>query len=250
MKVWEAHRIIADAVGDSADIDSENLYDGVRYSKAERNSYLYQGLISYFNQLIHPLKRAPRKQLVSLIDRYFPNMKESYSLGITLADDYQIHITDVGAPAQVGYFNPAIILDMYVKAYAENGVNFRGFPIPFKTSDQVAELINTRNAFKPDMFFTYAKSQLNVRGLFEIHDYQEELKDLEAEFGNVVGEVTVLNYPQNPKDQLPTDDINIEEAYIDKVINKAIVFAMRDDQEVEGIERVQSIIEPFMQGGR
>lgn len=248
MKIWQAHKTLADAIGDNADIDSSNLYDGVRYSKAERDSYLYQALIGEFTRSINPILRLPRKDMIRMINIHFPNMIDVHGMGLSMPANTQIYRTGAG---DLGLKQSAILLNLSVKAYGIGQVeNFRGLPIPFKTSDQVAELTNSRNAFAPDLFFTYTGYDGFEEGVLNIYDAQQELKDLEGSLGNLVLELTVLSYPKNPKDQQPTDNLNIEEKLVDRVINRAIVLMSRDDQEIEGIERVQGLIEPFMQRGQ
>lgn len=248
MKIWQAHKTLADAIGDNADIDSSNLYDGVRYSKEERDSYLYQALIRVFTKAINPILMRPRKEMIRAINLLFPNMIDVHGMGLSLPPNTQIYVTGAG---DLGLKQSAILLNLSVKSYGIGAVeNFRGLPIPFKTSDQVAELTNSRNAFPPDLFFTYTGYDGLTEGVLHIYDPQQELRDLEASLGNIVLELTVLSYPKNPKDQNPTDDLNIEERYVDMVINTAIILMSRDDQEIEGIERIQGLIEPFMQGGQ
>lgn len=248
MKVWEAHKVLADAVGDYCDIDANNIYDGVRYSKEERNLYLYQALLRVFSKQVMPILALPRKQMISLLNRFYPNMIKRTSKGILLSDNYQIY--SLGFDSADGYINPAVILEMHVQAYADNEISYRGTPIPYKTTDQVAELINSRNAFKPDLFYTYTwfKESLLYPTIY-VHDYQKELKDIANEYGNIVLSINMLNYPKNPKDQENNEDLYIETMYLDKVFQTAIILMMRDDQEIEGVERVMPLIEPFMQQG-
>lgn len=248
MKVWQAHKMLADAVGDTADIDSNNLYDGVRYTKQERDAYLYQALIRTFNKLIKPFQSAPRKIMIEMINRYFPNMIKTGLPELVLhQDNYHEFVLQMGNLL----YKPAVIMSMYLTQKQARD-NWRGLPIPFKTSGEVAELVNSRLAQKPDMFFTYYKSFDGQTGTFRLYDFQHELKDIEATTNySVEAEVTMLPYPLDPSLQSPTDDLLIEEAFIDTVMNTAIVMCLRDDQEIEHIESIEQIIEPFipMQSG-
>lgn len=253
MKVWELHKALADAVGDNADIDSSNLYDGVRYSKEERDSYLYQALIRVFTKLVNPILRLPRKQMIEMVERYFPNMVKRVQVTTIYEPNDQIY-KFIGNPTftsgnsgTVEMNEPAVVISLYLKQSSKLDGKRRGIPIPFKNSSEVSALINSRTSFLPDTFFTYSKILEDYH--FEIHDYQGELEDRLSYYESDVFELTFLPYPINPSTQAIGDDIDIETAYVDMVIGTAIILMGRDDQEIEGIERVMPLIEPFMQQG-
>lgn len=239
MKIWQAHKTLADAVGDSCDISSNNIYDGVRYTKAERDSYLYQALISVFNKLIKPIQSAPRKVMLEMVNRYFPNMiRVGKITSIAHTEVYHDFVPEIGNL----FSRPAIIIEMRLNQQSATSSGWTGLPIPFKTHGEVGALINSRNSQKADMFFTYMGGFPLGEATYRVYDLQQELSSIEVEPFDLSGELSILPYPMNPMTQLVTDDINMEEAYIDMVINTAIVLCLRDDQEIERIESIEPLI--------
>jgi hypothetical protein len=246
MKIWQAHKALADAVGDTADIDKDNLFDGVRYTKAERDSYLYQAMIRVFNKLLQPLKALPSKQMYMMAERYFPNMIKYIVFDYT--GDISLNLFSYDLEKSEGIY-VAMPINMFAISVVEHPVKYTGYPIPYKPMSEVNGLINTRNAFLPDLFYTFSNLP-NGDSTVTIYDYQSELENLPPLLYGKKIRFDYLNYPLDPSTQGNEDLLDIEPAYYDMVITTAVVLMYRDDQEIEGIERIMSLIEPFMPGGR
>ena len=246
MRIWEVHKNLSEAVGDSADIDSANLYDGVRYSRSERDLYIYQALIKVFNKMLGRATMLPKKEMNMFIERMFPN-----HIKHTIIDyNADVDLNTYGITLErTDDFDIAVPINLYAMSAVENDFSYRGYPIPFKYLSQINKLINSRVGFKPDTFFTYSRLDQDT-SIITVYDYQSELETISGTLlEGLKLRLDYLNYPKNPATQEPTDFLDIETKYIDMVVNTAMILMYRADQEIEGFERIMSLIEPVMPAG-
>ena len=226
MQVWEAHKALSEAIGDSCSITSIIIPDGVRYSKTLRDSYLYRAMLFIWNATIKSVAGKTRKEQIWLLEQLMPNQLKK--LGLTLA-------TDPGDPmALLGQYT--ITDSNTVPIFVCHGavLNSLGLlPLPYHTSHEALTLRNARIDQDADSFIEYLNIFVNNNVTFKVHSPHGEVAD---------GDILIVDYfpyPINPASPLvtPTDSITMEDSMLSNMLSLATLFAMTDSQELENLDR-------------
>lgn len=240
MLIWEAHRALANSIGDTCNITITNVPDGVRFSKSLRDSYLYRAMLKVYNEAMTFVSGMPHAQASMILERLFPNMCT-----------WQTHyLIGEGTPELGGghpqYRNSAVIeaVQFILSARTKNRSDLT-VPIPVKSGIEARALTNDRNIQKADSFVEIFYNPVNSYHEFLIWSPKFELQGDFAEF-------KILPYPRHPDTLAPGDRLDMEDGFGNKVISIATVFALIDSQDIENTDRylVPELGLGMPQGGR
>lgn len=224
MLVWEAHKTLSEAIGDSCSVNDQQIPDGVRFSKTLRDSYLYRAMLEIMRQELVKVTGQPRKTVVPYLTRQFPNMTRDIRLE-------NPNKTDV---ITTFFLNEHLVRDIfyiYEIVVFEDPDNFnRNYPVPVKTSIEAKAKINSRNCWEPDTFAEMS-DLIEKQPYIRIWDRKMEIPD------SAVYSLFYLGYPLNPGSQNMIDRIDFEEAHMPRVITLASLFAYTDSQDIVNIDR-------------
>lgn len=236
MKVWEAHRDLSLSLGDSVGLESytldsppDTIPDGVRASKALRDSYLYRAMLNIVNDLLRQVIGLDKLTASNIISKVLPSMVNEAI--IPVSDMRMYTWLDIGTDALGGYG-----LLYLLSVILTDDLNNKNYPIPIKSQQEKNKLMNSRNIQRPDAFCTYMTQVAgivpnpDIMRLF-IYDGTSQLEHFESVI------LTYLAYPKNPATQELDEDIFFEESYYNTVIELATIFGMADSQEIQSPER-------------
>lgn len=229
MKVWEAHRSLSFSLGDAAYADANQIDDGVRFSKELRDEYLYRGMNQIIENVIFnayqvQLQTQKKSMADLLVERKFP--KTFYYQEYEQFDEQQPTIGNYKRyevlPLDDVYLTK-VIYGGRTAAYLGNG---SVIPLPVHNSIRVNALLNQRSAQTPDPFCEIQRDK------FVIHDPGDRLNDAGG-IDKLTGKFLIT--PIHPADQLPEDDITLEDLHIESLIARASLYAQGDGQEFENV---------------
>jgi hypothetical protein len=232
MKVWQVHKILADAVGDgSKNITVTTITDGVRFSKDERDTYLYRGMIDVMNKRILALKgRTPHKSL-EFAYQYFPTSVKQQSfpilppLGGSLTDTrYLLDATGI----LFSYIFTARVL----KDYQNNtGIPTKALPAAVRTHLDALRYHHDDMYNKDYYTIEYARNENATTKESWVFLYSSLATNIDLALDAV--ELIFLEQPKEIKLSQPNDNFEIDEMHINEVIASALQFMLIDHQDLE-----------------
>jgi len=238
-QVWEAHRDLSEAIGDSVGLSAFTqatpptaLPDGVVFSRTLRDSYLYRAIGWVYKTYIQGMIGSPNVSARNrALEMLFPNVIRTVQVaGVTWANSQAI--IDL-ATSDVGV-RPLMLLN--VNATLPNNVYY---PVPIKDSHVINAKMNIRNAQQSDAFCHYKANYADIAGLATgntiLHFY-----DPKNELATVISfDITYLPYPRDPSlatvagAYLFTDPLDIEESHYSHVLALARLYAYTDSQDLD-----------------
>lgn len=252
MKVWELHTSLARSIGDPIIKDDGNLYgasdaiansllyDGVRYTKDIRDSYLTKAMLSVQLDVIRQCISLPRSHASKILQRLFSQMGQTYTLSINVngqpTDQLFVYsailYTKEGFPHNEGakiwadpVKHPSTVIDTQW--------NIRNLPI-LNESDMSAYIGSNTN-ITPDLIaFVTTRAGYEYIGLAggEI-DFLKAISDEAAIATDVVRlQISYLKRSPDVSRMSPNDNIQFEENFLPHVLNKAIMYAHLDSGEL------------------
>lgn len=251
MQIWELHRDLSNAIGDPIRYTSDNavngrvIPDGVRYSKALRDSYILRAAMEIQRQITEVIAALSHKQSVTILEALHPTNKRNNSYSINGGTGHDI-IEDLNY-GNIQVFtldfsvnNPAESIDrpMFLLSAMYVDSNQRIYPLPIKTGLETQGLLNSRNVQIPDDFIeltyiTQSKTFLNsINGDFMspvMRFFMVSLNDYRNNIDNIL--LRFIPYCGNPAYMSPTDVFRFELTQIQKLISLASMYAYQDSQE-------------------
>lgn len=236
MLLWEAHNALAQSIGDPVTATGAGIPDGVRYSAALRDQYLYRAMLQLIRMYTERLGALPRLIFHRELRKVFTNFIERYTVATytyTLVPNIFGTRTNPDLP-DGAYWEGTMDADKvfhilamyagnvpYTLEIPERGVNFGSLSR------------DMRNSQYPDIFFD--RMQINDGGTeklrLRVYDYQKEL-------GTIANQVIVeyLPYPAKPVYTSPTALLDFELSLLPQLINQAHIYAMIDSQDIQNVE--------------
>lgn len=259
MKVIEAHKIISDAIGDNIDINlnQTNLQqpivipDGVRFSRYDRDFYLYRGILSTLYKRLLALKSFLNKDiLLKYAIKYFPQSlrRETFQLDLNNAnlvysdDPLRRLINPVINNRRYSiYYVFSARLRKYLKALDNNNqpqiVRVTYHPLPIRLMHQSDALLNGYIIQRPDYFieaFTSTRQIQFANRTFNIYEQRYEVFSNGNQFEPEDRvEMLFLENPPDPNQWNPYDELYIDRYLQPEAVLKAIEFMMIDNQDLE-----------------
>lgn len=237
---WEAHRALSASIGDTVTCTSAVIPDGVRYTRAMRDSYLYRAMLKSMEQALQIIAGAPRQAAISIISKLFNGMVLAANLPMS-DNGGGSGLTNYSARLDLLARRPVFIMSALAKV-ANSGTNHDYVPIPLRDYGAIASLVNSRNIQRSDPFgaiYDHPTSpfiEVWADDVTLIHPYGLD--------------ITYLPYPSDPATQAFTDRLgNFQLSMMNTVIGLATLFAKIDDQETGSLERfVPQLMETHVGG--
>lgn len=233
MRLNEAHRQLADMVGDTVPAISDiAIPDGVRFTATMRGSALYIGMINVYKKMLDKVivTGAPREVQAEVLERAFPNSTISAAYVLPDGNNQSIPLNDFSPANNSLYFiYAAKWRDM--SATGTQGQANPDTPLPIKTANKAYALLNSKNVQRHDAFITHR----DINGVSQIVFYA----DGEQATGDII-DISYLRYPEHPNVQLEnaqyTADLDIEEVYVENVLMDALWYLHHIDQDSDSID--------------
>jgi hypothetical protein len=238
LKIWEVHRDLSLALGESVGLESYTLSnppsfipDGARYSKSLRDSYIYRAMLHLYNIMLREIVSLPRQAAAEIIFRLYPNVIKRAELSTSVRTETSLWLR----PADLEGYSILYLLSLQAMKVQTNNIK-QSYPIPIKSTHYKNALMNPRNVQRCDAFCTIYKQINGAFGAEQdlqlfIYDPNKTLWDYQDLA------VTFLPYPKNPVNQELDEDLVYEESYISLVLQYATLYGMGDSQEVQAVDR-------------
>jgi len=250
VRIWEAHKALSLALGDTVNFLDANgldatiisppnsMPDGVWLLHSLRNSQIYRAMLKVYNEIIMSVAPLDRQIAGSVIEKIMPNTILTETQTIALNNSAQTMALD----SKIIYLT---------KVYCRNENN-DVYPIPIKNGIEVNALLNTRNVQNPDAFAYLFNVELGYDvSILHIYDFKNEIDGMTAY-------ISFIKYPRNPAiaidnsnpDYNWNSELDIEEILIPKVLSYAKLYALQEHQDMELLPALQmELISPNQQGG-
>lgn len=242
MQVWEAHKALSLALGDSVGYETFTLqslnipaFDGVRFSYSQRCSALYRAMLQVLQDLMKATAGMPRKQAVEILYRMLP----------TYISNVRIASNDVQAVPGFPFLgidftailpvipNPLLLLTAELSLPP-----FVSYPIPIKYNHiEALGLRNSRNIQRADIY-----GEAVTTGL-RIYSFSIDLVNINIPFNILISYIPI---PTNPETQTTQSLITFEESLLPKVISLATLYCQMESQDIDSQQVIPLILQ---QGG-
>jgi len=237
IKVWEAHRDLSEAIGDSVGLGkySENnpptsIPDGVVFSRTLRDTFIYRSMLSVLRDKLFKLSMYPVGNRIDLYSQIFPNTILTETISGSILNSSRKGVLTTTPQRD-------ILVLLSVRAETTND---RYFPVPVKTQKEISYLFNTGNAHSSGLMcaFNPANPQLGTKAQVIIYDQEEYFGILQS----VDFVLTYLPYPRNPALATVsggvgvygwTDALDIEDAHYPEILSYARLLAMADSLDYD-----------------
>jgi len=225
----EAHVALAQALGDPIDISGSpsTISDGVRYSKALRDNYLYRAMTWFVSSVLQQVVALPPSKQSEIIQKMFPTWSRSASatmpaatwgtvaVGEVVAHIYAVRIWEAASPTRRPYLcTPRSWHEIIGEISQKHILN----PDPA----YAMRLDSTRTDTEVTVVWSPPEqNQLNVTG-----DYPEVLVDY-------------LPMPVSPSTYADGDVVmDFEPSLMDKVISRSVLYGRIDSQDLVDINQL------------
>lgn len=226
MELWRYHQILSSAIGDSARTDPQFITDGVRFSREERNNYLYRAAIEVINKRLLALKIKTPTEANKYAYSYFPTSIRQQSFQFYTAPNNERRLRINLNNVRIAYiFTAQLLLNGM-----DNELETIKIPIIVRPHTEFNE--KHSDIFKHEDYLSLEYSNndnisMPTQWVFVIQNrpYIDTQKDLI--------ELVFIETPPKPFDLRPMDYFKIDEMHINEVIAHAIHYMLIDHQDIE-----------------
>lgn len=219
MRIWEAHIALSRQIGDPISVTGSppaTIPDGVRYSRALRDIYLYRASLNIVQQVLTQAAQLPEKQAHEIIQRAFPNYIIEDNLGAVNNAIFEYNLTR----------RPAWVYSVHTNNYHQfqkSSLNrFNSYQNPYVDGrpDPMYVLVP---GVAPVGIAPYANGRIRIQ-------YPNGF--LQASGANALF-CAYLPTPLNPATQAVTDVLDMEPLYYEALLQSAAQMALSDSQETQ-----------------
>lgn len=233
------HNQLAYIIGDSiAPITNSTIPDGQRFSRQLREVYLQRALDEILSEIINQLVSLPNDIKSDIASRLFPTTLTTTTVQANLVANAVANVfggeTRVTGISALGLRAAMFITATYNASTSDNLVNGQiprvTKPIPIHDPIRANSLINSRSTQTPDVFFKAITGQpAGITGQWindlYLYDYQGEIS------GGGYISVSYIEYPPLLNTLAWNTVVKFEDMYMNKVYQKAAMYARIDSQE-------------------
>jgi hypothetical protein len=220
MRIWEAHIALSRQIGDPISVTGSppaTIPDGVRYSRALRDIYLYRSALNIVQQVITQAAQLPDKAAHEIIARAFPNYIVEDNLGVinnNVTDEYNL----TRRPAWVY----SVHTDNYHQFQKSSLPRFNSYSNPYVDGrpDPMYVLVP---GVAPVGIAPYANGRIRItypNGFIQTSGTNRLF-------------CAYLPTPLNPATQAVNDVLDMEPLYYETLLQAAAQMALSDSQEVQ-----------------
>lgn len=249
MQVWEAHRDLSLAIGDSCNLETLSVApgtipSGARFLKTHRDSALYRAMITILMDAQRVLHQVERKVAAEHLHRLFPNLvtiinnMNNFSTIFGKTNNGYNEIRFLLQHSVLGQIFSVLAVEGLSSATVQTPLGQIGslsigerYPIPIKQGHvQFTALRNAKNIQRPDLYCEYfhitdiGKGECTEFRIVDAHGYMDS---------SSIVEVFYIPYPTHPATQNPNGVLTIEPAFIPKMISLATMFLLSESQDLE-----------------
>ncbi len=220
MRIWEAHIALSRQIGDPISVTGSppaTIPDGVRYSRALRDIYLYRSALNIVQQVITQAAQLPDKAAHEIIARAFPNYIVEDNLGVinsNVTDEFNL----TRRPAWV------------YSVHTGNNHQFQKSSLPRFNS-----YANPYVDGNPDPMYVLIPGVAPV-GIAPYANGRIRIKypnGWRTDSGSSILYCAYLPTPLNPATQAVNDVLDMEPLYYETLLQAAAQMALSDSQEVQ-----------------
>jgi len=231
MKIWQVHKILADAIGDgSRNITASTITDGVRFSKDERDTYLYRGMVDVINKRILSLKgRTPHKSL-EFAYQFFPTSVKQQSFPILVPSGNSVGETRYLIDTNL--FFAYIFTGRVLKNY-QNDTGIPTIAIPAAVRNHLDTLRYHHDDMNNKDYYTieYSRNDTATSKQSWLYLYSNLANNIDITKDAV--ELIFIEEPKEINTSSPNDNFQIDDMHINEVIASALQFMLIDHQDLE-----------------
>lgn len=232
MTILEIHQALSRSLGDSFTLSSNPtvIPDGVRYSTAQRNNYLYRAMLYILDEVFVAVQHLERKDANKALYKLIPNMITSHPQIINFNSGTNDRISYLGLTS----FNIAKILNANgTSNYTSSTIATTYVPIHF-IKDPL-QISNHRLNLRPDAYMYFDE----VVGDYAVVDENYELMD------GTWAIIVCIDYPSNPALLGMNNNFPFEERFVTKIIQLASMYAWQDSEDLENASMLAQTIKPM-----
>jgi hypothetical protein len=233
MTIWDAHKDLALALGDSisipgAGIPLVTIPDGIRFLKEHRDNALYRAMLTVLRNAVRSASAMEKKIASVFLMRMFPNLQKTDTLacnGASSPGDYKLYDVDFSSTDK----------PCYIFSILES---ITTVPIPIKDHITYTGMLNTRISERSDAFATTYEG--NMSGSYRLNIWVPTSRTDPSvyEITPLTVRVHYLRYPVHPKDAEITDELEIEELWYQHILSLAMQYCLIDSQEIENVAQL------------
>lgn len=235
MTLLEAHQALSRSLGDSFTLlpNATAIPNGVRYSTAQRNNYLYRAMLYILDEVFVAVQHLERQDANKALYKLIPSMIAHTSYNFTFGSRIRESLLSK-QPATDPLVSAIYIVNANATSNYGANVTWENL-IPVHILDDAQKVANHRLNLRPDPYITRGFSS----NRFVIVDENAELRN--SGFVNVY----YIPYPTNPTNLLMTDRLGFEERYMTKIIQLASMYAWQDSEDLENASMLAQTIKPI-----
>ena len=222
MTLYEVHSALARNLGDPfKETSGSTIYDGVRYSKEARKSYLYRASCSIINEVVTHLPQLPQEQAAPILTKIFPSLISTLNTDAIGTSDtiVQYNFYDIGYnPDSIGI---ACILNAYL--FENDSVGY--LPVPLLDTHRARKItsISSRRQMNDPIAWVEQSYNYSPTNAFRIAVNGGAMDMSTYQLG-----ISFIRYPLNQALTDGTLGFDFETSYMNTVLNKATLYGMTD----------------------
>lgn len=218
MTVGDAHLALASMIGDPIVVTGSPIPDGVRFSKALRDLYLWRAMQSHIVETMAKVQGMPHYKVSDVLALTYPTMTLSETTLLGAAPNMPFEVST----ARAGY---------HIYSVLASKLNGTSPTLAFAYHDQnsAASLIVGSYGLRHDPMYLISRG---TNGVFKISSdiHPIDLGSLSNAYDSVI--VKYLPVPINPSGQAYTATLDFELGLVTEVLKMASVMARFDDQDM------------------
>lgn len=225
MIIWQAHRALAAMLGDPVPgISSVTIPDGVRYSRAMRDEYMYRGILHFLQKSLEAVKNAPPDIVTGVLQGMYPNFMRQVTYAYAGNNPYNFPLTTayggtIGTLSTVPLYIYSLRL-MWTSPAASQ-------PVPVYSTKRASQV--TSRKLSPNHFHDTIAEMNSFQGVTRMIIHPS-VNDTTIAASNV--QMEFLPMPTHPNLQLPTASIDFEAVYMDQILRRCAAYAALDSQDI------------------
>ena len=232
MLVWQAHMALAQSLGDPITPTGSPVVipNGVRYSKALRDSYLYRAMLKVLANIVKQTAALPKSTQDEVLSRILPTYRREYSDFKPLLPNYDYELDEQ-------------IVHMYsVVVHGLLGTDTRPVVYTQKSSHGVATATSDLHGMIADPMYTLKMNATMDKAIVSLYT---DADTWERVLPNLLLHTTTCSYipvPKNPANQASEDMLDFEPTLYESVLTTALLLGRIDSQDFTDIQALAPLI--------
>lgn len=233
MTVAEAHVALAQALGDPIDVSGSPsvISDGVRYSKALRDNYLYRAMTWFVSNIIKQSVALPPQQQSEMIQKIFPTWSRSASVAMPSATWGTVLVGEV-----VAYIYA-------VRIWEAASPTRRPYLCTQKPWHELLGTISQKHILNPDPAYSFRldSTRTDTEVTVVWSPPEQNALNITGDYPEVL--VDYLPMPVNPSTYANGDVVmDFEPSLMDGIISKSVLYGRIDSQDLVDLNQLAQVL--------